>query len=98
MTCVDFKDLPRRTASGSVLCDKAFQSASNPKYDGQQCRLASVINKFVDKKPGQTGTGISENQKLASEIGPSLESLKRARYTRLTKIIFEILILQTCNH
>ena len=30
----DFKDLPRRTASGKVLCDNAFNIAKNPKYDG----------------------------------------------------------------
>ena len=28
----DFKDLPRKTASGKVLCDTAFSIAKNPKY------------------------------------------------------------------
>ena len=30
----DLKDLKRRTASGKVLRDKAFNIAKNPKYDG----------------------------------------------------------------
>ena len=30
----DFKDLERRTVSGKVLRDKAFNIAKTPKYDG----------------------------------------------------------------
>ena len=36
----DFKDLTRRTRSDKILCDKAFNIAKNPKYDGYQHRLA----------------------------------------------------------
>ena len=43
MAIKDFKDLPRRTASGKVLRDKAFNIAKNPKYNGYQCGLASVV-------------------------------------------------------
>ena len=32
----DFKYLPRRTASGKLLRDAAFNIAKNPKYDGYQ--------------------------------------------------------------
>ena len=42
MTYGDFKDLKRRIQSGKVLKDKAFEIASNPKYDGYQRRLASI--------------------------------------------------------
>ena len=45
-----FKDLERRTQSDKVLRDKAFKIASNPKYDGYQRGLASVVYKFFDKK------------------------------------------------
>ena len=41
----DFKDLPRRTASDKVLRDKPFNIAKNPKYDGCQRRLASMVYK-----------------------------------------------------
>ena len=42
ITYRDFKDLPRRTAS-DILCDKAFEIASNPKYDIYQHRLVSRV-------------------------------------------------------
>ena len=46
----DFKDLNRRTQSDEVLKDKAFEIASNPKYDGYQRGLALMVYKFFDKK------------------------------------------------
>ena len=46
----DFKDLKRRTATDNVLRDKAFSIAKNPKYDGYQRGLASMVYKFFDKK------------------------------------------------
>ena len=46
----DFKDLKRRTQSDKVLKNKAFAIARNPKYDGYQRGLASVVYKFFDKK------------------------------------------------
>ena len=42
----DFKDLAKRTASDKVLRDKAFNIAKNPKYDGYQRGLASMVYKF----------------------------------------------------
>ena len=41
MTYGDFKDLVKRTVSDKVLCNKAFNIAKNPKYDGYQRGLAS---------------------------------------------------------
>ena len=46
----DFKDLKRRTAADTILRDKAFNIAKNPKYDGYQRRLASVVYKLFNKK------------------------------------------------
>ena len=40
------KDLIKRTQSDKVLKDKAFKIASNPKYDGYQRGLASIVYKF----------------------------------------------------
>ena len=45
----DFKDLTRRTASNKILCDKAFSIPKNPKYDGYQRGLASMVYTFFDK-------------------------------------------------
>ena len=42
----DFKDLARRTASDKVLRDKAFNIAKNPKYDGYQRGLATMVYVF----------------------------------------------------
>ena len=39
------KDLARRTESDKVLKDKAFEIASNLKYDGYQRGLASMVCK-----------------------------------------------------
>ena len=38
-----FKDIKRRTASDKVFRNKAFNIAKNPKYDGYQRGLASVV-------------------------------------------------------
>ena len=53
----DFKDLSRRTASDKVLRDKTFNIARNPKYDGHQRKLASMVYKFFEKK--SAGGGVS---------------------------------------
>ena len=45
----DFKDLARRTVSDKILRDKAFNIAKNPKYDGYQRGLASMVYKFLIK-------------------------------------------------
>ena len=45
----DFKDLKRRTAFDEILRDKAFNIAKNPKYDGYQRELASMVYNFFDK-------------------------------------------------
>ena len=60
----DFKDLTIRTASDKVLRDKAFNVANNPKYDGYQRGLASMVNKFFDKKC----TGSSVNMHANNNI------------------------------
>ena len=51
MTYEDFKDFPRRAASDKILRDKAFNFAKNPKYDGYQRGLASMIYNFLRKSP-----------------------------------------------
>ena len=59
MTCMAYgksKDLVKRTQSDKVLRNKAFKIASDPKYDGYQRGLASMVYKFFDKK--FSGSGI----------------------------------------
>ena len=66
----DFKDLARRTASDKILRDKAFNIDKNPKYDGYQGGLASMVYKFLDKKSKVGGVNIplQFNKKLAEEL------------------------------
>ena len=60
----DFNNLGRRTASDRILIDNAFNIAKNPKYDGYQRGLASMVYIFFDKKP--TGSGIDNNSSTSS--------------------------------
>ena len=64
MVYVKYKDLTKRTQSDKVLRDTAFKIESNPKHDGYQRGLPSVIYRFFDKK--STGSGV--NQQLANEL------------------------------
>ena len=61
MAYYKFKDLNERTQSDKVLRDKAFEIASNPKHDGYQRGLASIVYKFFDKK--FNGSGIKNEIK-----------------------------------
>ena len=74
----DSKDLARRTASDKVLRDKAFNIAKNPKYDGYQRGLASMVYKFFNKKSasltdrsaksGGVNNEIKQNEHLTEEL------------------------------
>ena len=62
----DHKNLINRTEADKVLRDKVYDIASNPKYDGYQRGLASMVYKFFDKK--STGNGF---KKLKNTTKPS---------------------------
>ena len=62
------KDLAKRTESDKVLRDKAFEIASDPKYDGYQRGLASMVYKFFDKKSSGSGVDAEPNYQLANEL------------------------------
>ena len=77
-----FKDLARRTASDKVLRDKAFNVAKNPKYDGYQRGLASMVYKFFDKKSKGSGVNIplEFNEQLAKELHkPIIRKFKKRK-------------------
>ena len=58
----DFKYLAKRTASDKFLRDKASDIAKNPKYDGNQRGLASMVYKFFDKKSAGSGVTTIANK------------------------------------
>ena len=73
------KDLVKRTQSDKVLKDKAFKIASNPKYDGYQRGLASMVYKFFDKKSKGSGIINKSNYQLANELHkPIIRKLKKS--------------------
>ena len=45
----DFKDLNRRTFADKPLRNKAFNIVKDPKYDGYQRGLASMVYEFLIK-------------------------------------------------
>ena len=56
---------------------RVYKSIVNPKYDGYQTGLASIVNKFFDKK---TGSGASVNEGLAQELHkPEIKKFERWR-------------------
>ena len=62
------KDLVRRSQSDKILRDKAFNIAIDPKYDGYQRGLASMVYRFFDKKSNGSGIINKSNYQLANEL------------------------------
>ena len=63
----DFKDLTRRIASDKILRDKAFNIAKNPKYDGHERRLASMVYRFFDKKNSGGAATLANKSTIKNE-------------------------------
>ena len=58
----DFKDLAKRTAAG-------FYTAKDPKYDGYQRGLVSMVYEIFDNKtPGSGIKSVPQNDQLAEEL------------------------------
>ena len=73
----DLKDFKKRTDSDKVLRNKAFTIDKDPKYDGYQKGLASMVYKIFDKKTKGSGAtlanksaikSIPQNEQLADEL------------------------------
>ena len=87
------KDLVKRTQSGKVLKDKAFKIASNPKYDGYQRGLASMVYKFFDKKCSGSGIANEPNYQLLNELHkPIIRKFIKEKFIHLLEAIFGVLI------
>ena len=94
-----FKYLEKRTQSEIVLKNKVSKIATNPKYNGYERRLASMVYKFFDKK--SRGAGLKENQgnflqnsQLADELHkPIIRKLKKKeKFILPLDTIFGVLI------
>ena len=74
----DHKDLINRTKSDKVLRDKAYDTASNPEYDGYQRGLASMVYRFFHKKSAaELATKSSSLERNAKHVmGSGVKKLK----------------------
>ena len=81
--------------------DKAFNIAKNPKYDGYQRGLASMVYKCFDKKTSDRATEneIMSNKELVDELcKPMIRKFKKRKVHSCLWTIFEVLILLICNY
>ena len=88
------KDLAKRTLSDKFLRDKSFKIASDPKYDGCQRGLPSMVYKFFDKK--SSGSGVANEPMVLlmliinwqmSFINQLLENFKKEKFIHLLETI-----------
>ena len=89
MTYGKFKDLAKTTQSSKVLRERVFKVAKNPKYDGYQRGIASVVYKFFDEKSTVSGikNDIKQNKQLANE---KIQKKKKKRYSSFRGTIWGV--------
>ena len=88
------KDLAKRAQSDKVLRDNAFKIASDPKCDGCQRGLASMVYKFVIKHLVELVL-LLLSQIISwqmSFIDKSLENVRNKKFTHLLETILGLLI------
>ena len=89
----DSKDLTKTTIADKILKNKAFDIAKDPKHDGYQRGLASMVYKFFDSKVSASGEKlIPQNEQLANFISQLLGILKKEKNIQHLKIIYGVLI------
>ena len=63
-----------------IQLNRTFKIASNPKYDGYQRGLASIVYKFFDKKSTGSDVATKPNYQLANELHRQIiRKLKRRK-------------------
>ena len=87
MSYEDFKDLTRRTASDKILRDKAFNIARNPKYNGYQRGIASMVYNFFVKKCGGSGVNMHANNERLLDLYAWVVPLKDRKGVTITNAI-----------
>ena len=87
------QDLPKTKQSDKVLRDKEFKIASDPKYDGYQRGLASMVYKLFDKNySGNVITDEPNYQPEVSFINQLLKKLRKEKFIHYLETIFRALI------
>ena len=80
----DFKDWARRTASDEVLRDKTFNVAKNPKYDGYQRGLGSIVYKFCDKRSVGRGVNMHANNEYPLNLAEEWRKPIIRKFNKIT--------------
>ena len=82
----------------AVAKNRALNFAKNPKYDGSQRGLASMVDKFFDKKTllGQLNLYQISNLQM-NFINQLLKIVRKKEFVHHLEIIFGVVILQICN-
>ena len=77
----DSKDLTKRTVADKILKNRAFDIAKDPKYDGYQRGLDSMVYKFFDSKVSGSGAKLTlQNKQLANELHkPIIRKFKKRK-------------------
>ena len=84
--------------SDKFLKDKAFKIASDPKYDGYQRGLASMVYKFFDKKSSGSGFDTEPNYQLSNELHRQIiKKIKMSLFLYVSLLISTILYIRTKN-
>ena len=69
----DFKDLTKKAIADTILRDEAFKIESDQKSDGYQRGLASMVQKFFNKKSqGGAIHSLSSNNKEIKQLAKEL--------------------------
>ena len=73
----DSKGLPKKAVSDQDLSKKSYKIAPNPKFDGYQKELVSMMHKLSDKKVGYR---VNVNEVLLQELHkPKFKKFKRRK-------------------
>ena len=84
-----YKDLAKRTQSDKVLRDKAFKIAINPKFDGYQRGLASMVYKLLIKSQKVVKLSLCQMNNLQTNfINQLLENFKKEEFILRLRTIF----------
>ena len=83
----DYKGLAKITAADKVLRDKAFNIAKDPKDDGYQRGLASMVYKFFDKKTAGSGVTTLSNKSAIKSMRQNEQLAEVLRKTIINPIL-----------
>ena len=75
-----FEDLAKRTQSDKFVRNKAFEIGNNPRYDGYQRGLVSMVYKLFHKKSAGAAITYVLNQQLENELHkPIIRKLEKRK-------------------